>query len=252
MRVLLSPSKTLDETSEIPNVKLTQPALLDGTQQLATVMKGYKAADLQKLMKISEKLGQLNHDRYQSFQTPFNEGNARPALFTFKGDVYDNMDVANYSADDLAFAQESICILSGFYGLLRPLDLMQPYRLEMGTKVENNGGKNLYQFWGERITEQVNQGVGPVVNLASNEYFKAVKPAALNGKLLTIHFKEDKGDALKVVGLMAKRARGAMADFIIKNRVENVEKLKEFTGNGYVFQPKFSDDNDWVFVANRK
>jgi cytoplasmic iron level regulating protein YaaA (DUF328/UPF0246 family) len=200
-------------------------------------------------MGLSQNLSDLNYTRYQNFKVPFTQQNARPALFTFKGDVYDKMDVENYSDTDLEFAQNHIRILSGLYGILKPLDLMQPYRLEMGTKYKNKRGHNLYGFWDSKLTENINAEESELVlNLASNEYFKAIKPKALKANLLDITFKQYKDGQLKNIGLMAKRARGLMADFVIKNKITDKDKIMDFNAGGYSFAPDLSTDKNWTFT----
>jgi len=201
---------------------------------------------------VSDNIAELNVGRYKSFKTPFTTKNAKQALFAFKGDVYGGIDVDSFDEDDLAYAQDHLRILSGLYGCLRPLDLIQPYRLEMKTKLGNPRGDNLYQFWGESITDALNKELKkqqePVlVNLASNEYFKSVKPKQLKGKPLNIYFKETKDGKTRIVAIFAKRARGLMADFIIRNRIENPADLKKFRSEGYRFNNALSDDNHWTF-----
>lgn len=249
MLLVLSPSKTLDESSTLPEFKPTQPVMLAQAQELAVQLRGLSAEKLAGLMSISDKLAALNHARYRSFKTPFTPKNARPALFTFKGDVYEGMEVAHYSPEDLAFAQQHVRILSGLYGVLRPLDLMQPYRLEMGTALKNPRGKDLYAFWGDSIAQHLSTEAGGVlVNLASEEYFKAVRPQAFKGEIFHVQFKENHKGALKVIGIHAKRARGLMADFVIKHKIAKHSALREFGAEGYEFQPKLSGENIYVFV----
>ncbi|MEL7053839.1 MAG: peroxide stress protein YaaA, partial [Cyanobacteria bacterium J06588_5] len=198
---------------------------------------------------------QLNHQRFQDFQTPFTPENAKQALLVFDGDVYKDIDVQNYDDDDLSFAQAHLRILSGLYGILRPLDLMQPYRLEMGTKLATDKGKNLYEFWGDRLANLINaelekQPEPCLVNLASNEYFKSINRKALNAKVLNIAFKENKNGVYKIVAIYAKRARGMMVDFVIRNRIENPELMKGFDRDGYSFNAELSDENTWVFCRD--
>lgn len=186
---------------------------------------------------------------------PFSPANASQALLAFRGDVYEGIDAENYTAADFDFAQDHLRILSGLYGLLKPLDLIQPYRLEMGARLENDRGKNLYDFWGSRINELLNRdlasGEQPVlVNLASQEYFKAVRPRELAAPVLTLSFREKKDGAYRVIGLFAKRARGQMADFIIKKRITTPEGLKFFNRGGYRFRPGLSNANEWVFCRD--
>jgi cytoplasmic iron level regulating protein YaaA (DUF328/UPF0246 family) len=205
-------------------------------------------------MKISPKLAALNYERYQQFQLPFTSDNSRQALLTFKGDVYQGIKVEDYTDSDIRFAQAHLRILSGLYGLLRPLDLIQPYRLEMGTRLSGSWGKNLYEFWENAIKDRINheidhtKGAKILVNLASNEYFKAVRTDHLNAPVLDIHFKEKKNGALKTIGIHAKRARGSMIDFIIKHRICEPEALKPFTRKGYAFDPSHSTETAWTFA----
>ncbi len=204
------------------------------------------------MMVISENIATLNVDRYKTFTTPFTTKNAKQAIFAFKGDVYGGLELESFNEDDYAYAQDHLRILSGLYGCLRPMDLIQPYRLEMKTKLKNERGDNLYQFWDERITKSINkelkkQKEAVLVNLASNEYFKSVKPKLLEGRLLNINFKETKEGKTRVVAIFAKRARGMMADYIIRNRVENPEHLKKFKLGGYKFNTALSDDKQWTF-----
>ena len=206
-------------------------------------------------MKISDKLAALNQQRYQDFQTPFTPDNAKQSLLAFKGDVYRGMAVEDYTEEDLAFAQDHLRILSGLYGMLRPLDLMQPYRLEMGTKLATEKEKNLYEFWGSSIAELINQALEKqkdpcVVNLASNEYFKSVDRKTLKGRVLDIVFKENKADGYKIIAIYAKRARGLMADFVIRNRIETVEALQGFDAEGYTFRESLSEPDSWTFCRD--
>lgn len=248
MLVLLSPSKTLDDRMALPKVEFTQPHFLKQAQTINATLRTLKAADLQKMQDISPKLAELNVDRNKAFSLPFTEKNARPALYTFKGDVYDNMNVADYDAKQVAFAQKHIRILSGLYGLLRPLDLMQPYRLEMGTKIAIGSSKNLYQFWGGDITERLNEEAnGVVVNLASQEYFSVVNPKLLTARLVHIHLRQEKDGKMKTIGLMAKRARGMVADWVVREGITSADRLKDFSEGGYRFREDLSNGDNWVF-----
>lgn len=249
--MVISPAKTLDFSGS-PYPHFTQPTQLDDSQELISHLRDFSVADIGKLMKISEKLSILNQQRYEDFQTPFTLDNARQALLVFKGDVYKGIDIDHYNDDDLAFAQQHLRILSGLYGVLRPLDLMQAYRLEMGTKLANTRGKNLYEFWGTQISEHLNGDLAQqkepcLVNLASNEYFKAIAPRTLNSRILNIAFKENKGGTYKVIGIHAKRARGLMVDFVIKQRIETPERMKGFDVEGYEFKEDLSTSDTWVF-----
>jgi cytoplasmic iron level regulating protein YaaA (DUF328/UPF0246 family) len=247
MLALLSPAKTLDFEALRTPVKASSPALLEQSEELVGLARNLTGPDLMKLMKISKGLATLNVRRFKEFQTPFTEQNAKPAIFAFKGDTYVGFDVEELDAEALAYAQRHVRILSGLYGLLRPLDLIQPYRLEMGIKLANPRGKDLYAFWGDRITEAINASLenerdALVVNLASNEYIKSVKPEKLSARFVHCVFKEVRGGHAKVVGLSAKRARGMMARFICQRRVGDVEGLRGFDEAGYRFQAKHSTD----------
>lgn len=252
MLVTLSPSKGQDFDSPAPSSIYTIPEQLEDSQVLINEAKKLDVPDVRELMDVSENIAILNVERFNSWQTPFTPENAKPALFAFKGDVYSGIQKDKYSDDDLAYAQDHLRILSGLYGALRPMDLIKPYRLEMKTRLHNPRGENLYQFWGERITDQLNQVLGqqqePVlVNLASNEYFKSVKPKKLDGRLLNINFKETKGGKTRVIAIFAKRARGMMTDFILRNRIEHAEDIKDFGAGGYRFSESESSENNWVF-----
>ncbi|MCL4149121.1 UNVERIFIED_CONTAM: hypothetical protein GTU68_026174 [Idotea baltica] len=203
-------------------------------------------------MDVSENISNLNVQRFKDWNSDFNTQNAKAALFAFKGDVYSGIQKDKYNDDDLAYAQNHLRILSGLYGALRPMDLIQPYRLEMKTKLNNPRGDNLYQFWGDKITQQLNESLEGqtekvLVNLASNEYFKSVKPKILDGKVLSVNFKETKDGKTRVIAIFAKKARGMMADFILRNRIEHIEDIKDFGAEGYKFNQKESIDDNWVF-----
>lgn len=251
MIIVISPSKTLDFSAN-PFHTYTQPRQLEQSQELIETAKQLSPEDLAGLMKISEKLSQLNWQRYQDFQQPFSLDNAKQALLAFKGDVYVGIASESYDKEDFAFAQKHLRILSGLYGALRPLDLIQPYRLEMGTQLKNNHGKNLYEFWGTQVTEIINQDLSGhslplLINLASNEYYKAIKPKVLNAKILTLAFKENKAGIYKTIGIHAKRARGLMTNYIIKNRLTNAEQIKSFNNENYGFNKSLSSEKEWVF-----
>lgn len=250
MLVLLSPSKTLDEKPISMSLEVSEPYFKKEIHELITVLKQKSADDLLKLMDISKKIADLNYARYQEFSQSCTKQNSKPSLFMFKGDVYNSMKVQEYNNEQMKFAQEHIYILSGLYGLLRPLDLMQPYRLEMGTKLKTKFGKDLYEFWGDRITNIINTNPNSecVINLASNEYFSAVVPSIIKGRLINVDFKVRKGEKLQIIGIIAKRARGAMADFIISNQIENSEDLKEFVGQGFVYDKNLSSVNNFIFT----
>ena len=252
MIITLSPSKGQDFETPALSKKYSKPADLKDSELLIQELRKLKSKQLQELMTVSENIAQLNVDRYKTFNPPFTTKNAKQALFAFKGDVYSGLDLETFTEDDYAYAQDHLRILSGLYGCLRPLDLIQPYRLEMKTKLKNDRGENLYQFWDDRITKSLNkelkkQKESVLVNLASNEYFKSVKPKLLEGRLLTINFKETKDSKTRVVAIFAKRARGMMADYIVRNRIENSEDIKKFKQGGYKFNRSLSDNKQWTF-----
>ncbi|MCK5040904.1 MAG: peroxide stress protein YaaA [Sphingomonadales bacterium] len=252
MQIILSPAKKLDFETEIVNSSNSQPKFLDETILLSKITKGLSTDDLKGLMGISDQLAELNHRRYQDFSTPFDLANARQAVFAFKGDAYQGLDADSLSADDLAYAQEHLNILSGYYGVLRPLDLMQAYRLEMGIKLKNRRGKNLYEFWQESLSKYLNKKTndddGILVNLASNEYSKAVNLKGFDGEVITPQFKEIKDGVPKMIGIFAKKARGMMTRYIIQNRLKTAESLKDFDLDGYGFNPALSDEKTFVFT----
>jgi cytoplasmic iron level regulating protein YaaA (DUF328/UPF0246 family) len=253
MLVLLSPAKSLDYESPLLTKKSTKPRFIEESSELVTQLRALSVKQLCNLMSISEKLGELNHERYATWEIDFNKDNSRQAILAFVGDVYQGLTLDQWTAADFSAAQKQIRILSGLYGVLRPLDLMQPYRLEMGTKFKNKGGKNLYKFWGDKITRLLNQdlkksGSDLVVNLASNEYFSSVKPKELNGSLITPVFKDEKNGKYKIISFFAKKARGMMADFIVRHGITEVEELKKFKTANYRFSKKESDEKTLVFL----
>jgi cytoplasmic iron level regulating protein YaaA (DUF328/UPF0246 family) len=255
MLIVISPAKTLDFDTPPIIKKHTQPAFLDDAAELMGVLRDHSPEELSELMGISPALGELNWQRNQEWSPPFSPANAKQALLAFRGDVYTGLDADSFSAADFAFAQKHLRILSGLYGLLRPLDLMQPYRLEMGTALANPRGRNLYQFWGERITEALDRELkkahGPLINLASGEYFKAVHPKALVAEVITPIFKERRGREYKIISFSAKKARGLMSAWIIRNRVEEPAALRDFAVAGYRFDARLSAGNDWVFTRDQ-
>jgi len=252
MLILLSPAKKLDFESENLRADDSVPALLKETRKLVKKAKTLKAEDLKAMMGISDNLAELNVKRFKAFKTPFSPANARPAIDAFQGDVYVGLDAASLSDDDRAFANEHVRILSGLYGVLKPLDLMQAYRLEMGVKFANDRGPNLYAFWDDLISKQLNKDLKGsddpiVINLASGEYFKSVKQKALKARVITPVFQEVKDGKAKVISFLAKKARGMMTRYVIDNRIETPAELKAFDLGGYAFQPDLSDDAKWVF-----
>jgi cytoplasmic iron level regulating protein YaaA (DUF328/UPF0246 family) len=257
MLLLISPAKTLDYDSELPRVRSSQPRLLDDSEVLIDDLKQLSPAKVSSLMSISDKLGKLNADRFNSWKRPFSNDNARPALFAFKGDVYTGLDAYNLDSSTLAEAQKQLRILSGLYGLLRPMDLMQPYRLEMGTKFNNPRGKDLYAFWKDTLTPVLKKdlkasGSDIIVNLASNEYYKAVDSKALDARIVTPVFQDEKNGKYKIISFYAKKARGLMAAWILQNRVYDVEGLSGFNVSGYRFSAKDSQGDTLVFRRTEK
>ncbi|MCL4164550.1 UNVERIFIED_CONTAM: hypothetical protein GTU68_033251 [Idotea baltica] len=253
MLVLLSPAKSLDYESSLLTKRSTKPRFIEESADLVSQLRKLSVGQLKKLMSISDNLAEVNHERYAAWEPDFNKDNSRQAVLAFVGDVYQGLTLSDWSSNDFATAQKQIRILSGLYGLLRPLDLMQPYRLEMGTKFKNTGGKNLYEFWGDKITNLVNQdlkksGSDVIVNLASNEYFSSVKSKGLKGELITPVFKDEKNGTYKIISFFAKKARGMMADFIVTNGITEVEELKKFKTAKYRFSKKESDGNTLVFL----
>ena len=252
MLMVISPAKTLDYESSLATQRFTQPALLEKSHQLIDVARDLSPAQISSLMGISDKLAHLNADRFNQWQPPFSLENARQAILAFKGDVYTGLQAETFSDDDFDFAQQHLRMLSGLYGLLRPLDLMQPYRLEMGIKLANPAGKDLYGFWGDLLTEKLNeaiaeQGDDVLINLASDEYFKAIKPKKLNAELIKPVFLDEKDGKFKVISFYAKKARGLMSRYVIQNRLTNPAQLKKFNVDGYFLDGAESSENELVF-----
>jgi len=251
MLMVISPAKTLDFETLPTTREHTTPDFLDDSAELIEQLREMSPHQVSELMKISAKLGELNFDRYLSWDKQFSPDNAKQALLAFKGDVYTGLDAQSMSKADLQWAQEHLRILSGLYGLLRPLDLMQAYRLEMGTKLANGRGKDLYQFWGSQITDALNQhqadeALPVLVNLASNEYFKSVQTKQLAAEIITPVFKDWKGDKYKIISFYAKKARGLMVSYIVRKRLTDVEQIKNFDSEGYVYNPAMSSAQEWV------
>mgnify|MGYP001027026432 CR=1 FL=1 len=251
MLTVISPAKTLDFESPSVTSKNSKPIFAEQTRQLVEVMRSKNARDLTKLMGISPKLAELNVERFKNFKV--RSRNAKQALLAFKGDVYIGLDAETYGERDFNFAQKNLRILSGLYGLLRPLDLIQPYRLEMGIKLKTSGGKSLYDFWGSDIvnaleTELEDHRNKTLINLASNEYFKSIPRNTLNGPLITPVFKDYNNGTYKVLGFFAKKARGSMATFIVKNRINKPEDIKAFNDDGYIYNETYSSETQWVFT----
>jgi len=251
MRFIISPAKKLNEARTHNDIPYTIPQCLKQSIALMDVLQEKDSFEIASLMKLSMNLADLNVSRFQQWHTPFTPENAKQAVFSFAGDAYQGLDAETLSADDLNFAQDHLRILSGLYGLLRPLDLIQPYRLEMGTKLATDQGSNLYDFWGSSITDLLNQELkddSALINLASQEYYKSIQAKHIHSQIVTPEFKENKNGTYKVIGIFAKRARGLLARYIIQNRITDVENIKGFNMGGYVWNPALSDIKHWVFT----
>lgn len=253
MITIISPAKTLDYKSKAQTKQFSQPVFLDDSKTLIEELRKFNPKDIVSLMKVNNDIATLNFERFLSWKIPFNLENAKQALLAFKGQVYVGLDAKTLTEDELLFAQNHLRILSGLYGILKPLDLMQAYRLEMGTSLKNPNGKNLYEFWRSKITEAVNNELlahknKVLINLASNEYYKVFKPKLLNADIITPVFKEAKGNDFKVVTVYAKTARGLMSRFIIQNRIESPEDLKAFDTDGYLYNQDLSTEKEWVYT----
>ena len=256
MLALISPAKKMDFESEWSVTQYTQPRFLKQSQILVDILKDYSVIQLQSLMKLSDKLAKLNADRYRSYKAKPTTNNARSAVSAFRGDTYIGLDADTLSSKDLVYAQDHLGILSGLYGLLQPLDLIQPYRLEMGTKLANPQGETLYDFWGDSLVQACNTQLRghkdkTVICLASNEYIKAIAQEKLNHAFIVCHFKEMRDGQPKTIGLFAKRARGMMARFMLQQRIEAPEGLKAFRQDGYAFKSSLSDESNYVFVRKQ-
>lgn len=257
MLALISPAKTLDYTTALPTDTYTQPRLLEQSQQLIDVCRKLSASEIASLMMVSEKIANLNVERFRDWNADFDFSNARQALFAFKGDVYTGLDAYHLKDQDINFAQQHLRMLSGLYGLLRPLDLMMPYRLEMGTKLKNSRGHNLYEFWGSIITDQINQDLAEIdakvlVNLASDEYYKSVNEKKIKAEIVKPVFLDQKNGKYKVISFYAKKARGLMARYLIENKLNQVEQLKAFDSEGYYFDAESSSNKELVFKRDEQ
>ncbi len=251
MIVLLSPAKSLN-LEPVKLKKHSTPRLLEESGVLVGQLKKQSANKIKKLMSVSDKIAELNVERFNSFNTPFTLDNAKQALLTFDGDVYTGLDAGSFDSKDLTFAQKHIRILSGLYGLLKPLDLMQAYRLEMSTRLKVNRKKNLYEFWDEKITNLINEDIkackGEILfNLASKEYFSSVKPKLIDAKVIHVHFKELRDGKYKVISFSAKKARGTMANLIVKNRITDLKPLYKLNVDGYTYKKELSDEYNLFF-----
>lgn len=251
MKIVISPAKSLNYESKLPVANYSESVFLNNSEVIQKTLKNKQPKELMELMHISEKLADLNWKRNQEWSVPFSKENARPAVFAFDGDVYSGLDAYSLSTEKIAVLQDKLRILSGLYGVLKPLDLMQPYRLEMGTKMEIGTHKNLYEFWKKTITDSLNNEMKDdelFVNLASNEYFSAVDTKALKVPVITPEFKDYKDGKLKIISFYAKKARGLMVRYIIDKNVETIEDLKGFNYDGYAFDSNLSKGNSLVFT----
>ncbi|MCO8103045.1 peroxide stress protein YaaA [Acinetobacter indicus] len=257
MLALISPAKTLDYESALPTDSHTLPRLLAHSQELIDVSRTLSASEIANLMSVSEKIANLNVERFRDWQADFDFSNARQALFAFKGDVYTGLDAYSLKDQDIDYAQQHLRMLSGLYGLLRPLDLMMPYRLEMGTKLKNLRGSNLYEFWGTIITDLINEDLAAaqselLVNIASDEYYKSVKESKIQAEIIKPVFLDQKNGKYKVISFYAKKARGLMARYIIENKIERAEDLKGFNSDGYYFDADSSLKGELVFKRDEQ
>lgn len=258
MLIVVSPAKTLDYETPLPAfVNATQPLHVNEAAELIAVLKEKTPAEIASLMSLSDKLASLNVARYQQWRPQFAEPDARPALFAFKGDVYTGLDVSRFDAPDLAHAQQHLRILSGLYGLLRPLDYMRPYRLEMGTDLTTPRGKNLYEFWSDALTQALNSTLAEqndevLINLASQEYFRAINPKKLSGRIITPQFRDEKNGQFKIISFFAKKARGQMAAWLIQQRITTPEALQGYDVDGYRFDASLSRPDAPVFTRSER
>ncbi len=256
MLIVVSPAKSLDYESPVRTRKHTEPRFLTEADQLAKQLRKFSPDDLSELMHISAKLSELNFERWANWQTPLATPQARQALFAFKGDVYLGLKAEEFSAADVTYAQKHLRILSGLYGILRPLDLMLPYRLEMGTQLKNSKGKNLYEFWGSKLTASLNEEFASqrsrvLVNLASNEYFNSLQPKSLEADIIQPVFKDYSSGKYRVLSFFAKKARGEMAAYLIRNRIDSPARIKEFDVDGYRYSAEESTDAKPVFLRKQ-
>lgn len=256
MLILISPAKTLDYETPAKTKRFTVPGFLEDSEVLVDILKKYSKNDIAKFMSVSEKIAELNVERFKTWNKNFTPENAKQAMLAFKGDVYSGLDAESMKSEQFTFAQKHLRILSGLYGVLKPLDLMKPYRLEMGKKLTTEKGQNLYQFWGEKITESLNRDLKKnqtdvLLNLASNEYFKSVKPKLLKADIITPVFKDYKNGNYKIISFYAKKARGLLSRYIIDSRLTSVDDIKQFDWEGYRFNEKLTEANTWVFTRKQ-
>lgn len=255
MLAVISPAKTLDFECTLPSLRTTRPSYAAEASELVTNLRKKSRPQLAELMSISEKLSDLNFSRYRDWKPDVSDDTGRPALFAFKGDVYTGFDLESYAREDISYAQKHLRILSGLYGILRPLDLIQPYRLEMGTKLKTSKGANLYEFWDDQITRAVNSaatkaGCDILVNLASQEYYSVLQPEKIKPQVITPQFMQLKNGSYKFLSFYGKKARGMMADFLIRERIESPDRLKKFSREGYRYNKELSKDDKWVFTRD--
>ena len=252
MKILISPSKTLNFDDYYTPSFTSNCRLLNHTSELHKILSKYSINDIKDLMNVSDKIAELNYNRFKNWENPSLSKLSKQAVYAFKGDVYSGLDADSISQDKFDFMQNNLRIISGYYGLLRPFDKILPYRLEMGTKLKNFRGKNLYEFWGDDITKLLNNDIEDkndcIVNLASNEYFKSIKTKKLNNRLITPSFKEFKNGSYKTIAIYAKKARGMMSRFIIENKLDDIEGLKTFNSEDYTFDENLSDSSNYTFV----
>ena len=256
MLAIISPAKRLDFKSPSTSAKHSLPVFLKESKQLINVMRTKSPADISKMMKLSSNLADLNYQRYAEWKTPFSPENAKPAALAFKGDVYVGLRADSFSPRDLTWAENHLRILSGLHGVLKPLDLIQPYRLEMGIKLETPKGQDLYDFWGDKVTNALNEVLHKqkqpiLINLASNEYFGAVKPENIDARIITPRFKDLKNGRYKFLSFYAKKARGLMTRYFIEQRISSLKALKEFNVNGYYFSESLSRGDNWTFLRDQ-
>ena len=256
MLAIISPAKSLDFDGRAPTRKSSVPSFLDDSAELIRELRELAPQELSDLMGISTSLAELNYDRYATWGEPFSRRNAKQAMFAFNGDVYLGLKSTEFSERDLTWAQKHLRILSGLHGILKPLDLIQPYRLEMGTRLPNRRGGDLYEFWRDKVTAALNEAIDAqrqpiLVNLASNEYFNAVDTARIDARIITPTFKDLKNGRYMFISFFAKKARGLMAAYLIKNRVTTLKALKAFDWQGYRFSPAQSSANEWVFLRDQ-
>ena len=253
MLMIISPAKTLDFETPVTTESYSIPDYLENSAELVEIMKKKSLQDLVNMMQVSQKIAELNVERFKSWKLPFSPDNSRQALLAFKGDVYTGLDTATLSEEDFDYAQSHLRILSGLYGVLKPLDLIQPYRLEMGTKFENAKGKNLYDFWSNQVTSNLNKNIKKhenktIINCSSNEYFNVIDQKNLEGNILNTVFKEYRDGELKFISFNAKKARGLLAKFVINNKITRNKDLKDFDLENYKFDSSLSDDSTFVFT----